>query len=724
MWEQGSAATVLRHSPGRLVSNSHLESEFVQLDARHRGSPWEAVQARFGGRIGVLAAFLVAHAVLVGLGYAFKESISAPAVMWPSAGLLFAALWLSDRAFWPAFLALHVLVEFSYAALLQEPFVPGMAILFVLANAIDAMVGASIARWLIRDRSQVRTTQTLQFIFAAAVGSLAGALLGAAVNFSSFYSAQDYLQQFQVWWVGDWLGSLAVAPVVFCWCIPVRKDFPELALRSRVELLVLAAVLTLASFYVFNSMPGGAASVLQLPIIMFALLVYAAYRLPPRWAATLAMGMAMLCAELASEFKGPFVAVDPFSRTAQVQAFLVSAAAVTYVLGTALAEMRITLGRLGESESRYRNFVDLSTEAVWRVELAQPMSVALAPEEQLAWLREHARVAECNLTFRQFDAADPAQDSAMWRREVPWSAIYEQHIEQAARQGFSMDGLRFSVNLQGKAHTFLTSFSGVVRDQQLLRIWGVARDITDIVDLTARLLRDQERLKSYARQIVTAEEKARRATAVDLHDGIGQSLVGMGMTLQVAREHAQPDVRMLLDEVRERLREVQERTRHMISDLSPPGLYELGLTPALQWLAVYVRSHDRLHVELDARVSEEAIRLDVRVLVFKLVRELLRNVIKHAGVNAARVTVHGDADTLRVEVADEGKGFEWQLDMFGARSGGFGLWSIADRVQEAGGKFTVDTAPGRGARFGLEFPLRAEATTDEYRRLVAAGYKG
>jgi signal transduction histidine kinase len=706
------------------VNNALQEPENVQLDARQRGSPWEAVLVRFGGRVGVLAAFLVAHAVLVGLDYAFKESIGAPAVMWPSAGLLFAALWLSDRSFWPAFLALHVLVEFSYAAVLQDPFVPGMAILFVLANAIDAIVGASIARWLVRDRSQVRTTQTLQFIFAAGAGSLVAAVLGAAVNSSGFYDAQGYLQQLQVWWVGNWLGSLAVAPVVFCWCIPVRRDHPELALRSRIEVLVLAVLLTLASFYVFNSAPGGAASMLQLPIVMLALLVYAACRLPPRWAATLAMGMALLCAELASELKGPFVAIDPFSRTAQVQAFLVSVTALTYVLATAIAEMRIALGRLGESESRYRNFVELSTEAVWRVELAQPMPVTLQPEQQLAWLREHARVAECNLSFRQFDDADPAHDTAMWRREVPWSAIYEQHLAQAATQGFSMDGLRFTVNLQGRVHTFLSSFSGVVRDQQLLRIWGVARDITDLVDLTARLLRDQERLKSYARQIVTAEEKARRATAVDLHDGIGQSLVGMSMTLQVAREHAAPDVRLLLDEVRERLREVQERTRHMISDLSPPGLYELGLAPALQWLAVYVRGHDRLHVELDARVREDAIRLDTRVLVFKLVRELLRNVIKHAGVNAARVSVHGDAESLRVEVADEGKGFEWQLDMFGARSGGFGLWSIADRVQEAGGRFTVDTAPGRGSRFEMVFPLRADTNTEEYQRLVAAGYKG
>ncbi|MEO8315209.1 MAG: MASE1 domain-containing protein [Pseudomonadota bacterium] len=703
------------------MSSERQNSGHVQLDANHPGSPWETLLLRCNGPVGVLAAFAVAHAVLVWCGYAFKESIAEPSVMWPSAGLLFAALWLSPRRFWPLFLALHVLVEFSFAAVLQHPFLPGNAMLFVCSNAVDSVVGASIARWLIHGRAQVRTTQAVQFIAAAGIGSFVGASVGAAVNSTGFYSAQSYLQQIQVWWVGDWLGSLVIVPVVYCWVSPLRKDFPELALRSRLEVATLAVLLAIASIYVFNSKAGGAASVLQLPIMMIALLVYCAYRMPPRWAATLAMGTAMLCAELASELKGPFVAVDPFSRTAQVQTFLLMATALTFVLATAMTEMRIAISRLRESESRYRNFVDLSTEAVWRVELEQPMSVSLPPEQRLVWLREHARVAECNLSFKQIDSVDPAHDPGMWRREVPWSAIYEQHIEHAATQDFSLDGVRFNVSLHGKSHTFLTSFSGVVHDRKLLRIWGVARDITDLVDLTARLLREQDRLKSYARQIVTAEEKARRATAIDLHDGIGQSLVGMGMTLQVARDQSPSDVRVLLDDVRVKLRDVQERTRHMISDLSPPGLYDLGLEPALQWLALYVRAHDKLHVDLDTQVNEEAVRLEFRVLVFKLVRELLRNVIKHAGVNSARVVVRGDAEELRVEVTDAGKGFEWQLDMFGARSGGFGLWSIADRVQEAGGRFTVDTAPGRGSRFEMIFPVRAATAVSGQ---MNVGYKG
>ena len=93
------------------------------------------------------------------------------------------------------------------------------------------------------------------------------------------------------------------------------------------------------------------------------------------------------------------------------------------------------------------------------------------------------------------------------------------------------------------------------------------------------------------------------------------------------------------------------------------------------------------------------------MLVFKIVRELLRNVVKHAGVTRAQVNVEEDGDWLGIIVSDEGRGFEWQMEMFGERSGRFGLWSVADRVRDVGGTFEVYTAIGSGARFVLKLPL-------------------
>jgi len=697
-------------------------AERLKAEARAMGGFGALVLARFGGRMGMVAAFAIAHTILVLLGYALKESISDPAVMWPSAGLAFVALWLAPLRLWPAILVVQFIVEFSIGAVLLDPFRPALAALYPVANAIEAAVGAAITRQLVGDTFYLRTRQILQIVFASAVGALTGAMLGGwanATTFSTGLQPLEYLHQLQLWWAGDWLGVLVLAPMLICWLSPLRTRFGELALHSRIEVLVLLALVVAGSYFVFALPLGRPTSLLQMPVVIIGVLFYAAVRLPPRWMATLLVTAATICAGLAAMQRGPFHEHNLFLRTAEVQTFLGTMAVFTFLMSISMAEKNVALGQLGDSEYRYRSFVELSMEVVWRVELSEPMPVSLPLEQQVSWLRQHARIVESSRSYQVLDPDARPGGASPWRSDLPWCAAYETYLAAADKMDYSVDRLRFRMEGEGRSQSFLSSFTGVVEGNCLRRIWGVARDITELADLNTRLLREQDRLKGYARQIATAEEKARRATAVDLHDGIGQSLVGMAMTLEVASRGAPPDVKMMIDEVRARLREVQERTRHMISDLSPPGLYELGLVPALQWLVVYARGHDRLHVELDARVREDAIRIETRVLVFKLVRELLRNVVKHAGVNAARVLVQGDREHLRVEVSDQGRGFEWQMDMFGGASGGFGLWSIADRVHEVGGAFRVNTLPGKGSSFELDFPLRSAASSADTDRVWA-----
>jgi signal transduction histidine kinase len=298
------------------------------------------------------------------------------------------------------------------------------------------------------------------------------------------------------------------------------------------------------------------------------------------------------------------------------------------------------------------------------------MAPDLAVTAQIAWLREHAYVAECNLAYLRFNRLFglPEAEARLWRADVPWSAIYLEHIGKAAQQGYSVDGLQFTLSNDSRQFTYITGFRGVIEDGKLVRVWCVARDITELVDLNRRLREKQDRLQQYARQLVGAEERARRATAVDLHDGIGQQLVGLSMTLDAAASRSPPEVRLLLGEATHTLREVQSITQRVIADLSPPGLYELGLEPALKWLSIYMRGKDELQVELHVAPDAAAYNLELRVLVFKLIRELLRNVVKHSGVKAATVTVTQTADELCVVVQDRGVGFEWQLSLFEPRT--------------------------------------------------------
>jgi signal transduction histidine kinase len=157
------------------------------------------------------------------------------------------------------------------------------------------------------------------------------------------------------------------------------------------------------------------------------------------------------------------------------------------------------------------------------------------------------------------------------------------------------------------------------------------------------------------------------------------------------------------------VREIRETTQRVIADLSPPGLYELGLGPALQWLAIQLRSKDGLTVVLDLDVREAQLSLDLRILAYRLVRELLRNVVKYARVTTAHVRARQTNDALELDVVDRGVGFEWQYDLFQVPSHRFGLWSVADRVRAVQGHIQVDTAPGRGCHIQIRLPLGGEA---------------
>jgi signal transduction histidine kinase len=670
------------------------------------GLVWDFMRFGYAGRIASLATFALLYSALVMLGLVLRENSQQLTILWPAAGLLFMALWFAPRRNWIWIIGIQMTVEIVFAAVRSEHFSWAQYAPFFLANSLDATVGALVAQRLMKTPEIPRIRHVLQFIAAVALGAAASAVLGA-FGATEWLGQGHYLREWQLWWTGNWLGSLCAAPVLMTWANRWRNRELSVPAGPLLELVIIGCALLGTTIWVFSATPGSVTTILDLPFILLVLVILAAFRLPPRWCTTIVATAALIAAYFASRGFGPF-AGDPnaFVRVGALQLYLATLVVISFMLSIVLLEMRNTVRLLRTSGERYHNFIEQSSEAVWRIEMDEPMAPSLPVNEQVAWLREHAYVAECNLVYLRMNRLYGLSeaDARLWRADVPWSAVYLDHIGTVAQQGYSTDGLQFKLSNGSRQFTYITGFRGVVEGGKLVRIWCVARDITELVELSDRLRQKQERLQLYARQLVGAEERARRATAVDLHDGIGQHLAGLSMTLDVAVSRSSPEVRLLLGEATRTVREVQAITQRVIADLSPPGLYELGLEPALKWLSVYMRGKDNLQVDLQVAADAAAYNLELRVLVFKLVRELLRNVVKHSGVQSAAVTVTQTSSELRVVVEDRGVGFEWQLSLFEPRSEGFGLWSVADRVRAAAGEITVDTAPGRGCRVTAVFP--------------------
>jgi signal transduction histidine kinase len=676
---------------------------------RQPGLEWDFTRHGFAKGARSLTVFAALYLILVWIGLVLHENVEVLTIIWPAAGLLFMALWLAPRRHWIWIIAIQLTIELSAGAVKSEHFSFQTYVPYALANALDAMVGAFVASRLIATPRVPRLRNVLLFIASIAIGAAASAAVGAFGTTHTLGGA-EYLREWQLWWAGNWLGSLCIAPIVMGWAVRLHARQHSAPAGSPVEMMLISFAMLAMMTWVFSAPPGRVMTILDMPFVLLAFVVVAAFRMPPRWSTILAAAAAIVASYFASRGLGPFAGdPNPFVRVGALQLYLATLVVINFLLTVVLLEKRNAYQLLRTSDERYRNFIEHSSEAVWRVELSQPMEPRLPVGEQVAWLQTHAFVAESNLTYlrlnRQMGQADG--DARLWRSDAPWAQAFIEHLGAASHQGYSMDGLHITITVDSQQLTYITGFRGVIEQGKLVRVWGVARDVTELVKLNERLRIKQERVKQYARELVGAEERARRATAVDLHDGIGQQLVGLSLTLDALVARSTPEIRLLLGEATRTVREVQAIAQRVIADLSPPGLYELGLEPALKWLSVYMRSKDNLQVDLQVVADESGIDIDLRVLVFKVIRELLRNVVKHSGVQSAKVIITRNPDELRAVVEDRGVGFEWQLSLFEPRPHGFGLWSVADRVRDAAGEMHVETGPGRGCRVTVVFPLGA-----------------
>lgn len=239
-----------------------------------------------------------------------------------------------------------------------------------------------------------------------------------------------------------------------------------------------------------------------------------------------------------------------------------------------------------------------------------------------------------------------------------------------------------------------------------------------VAERTIELKRRADQLARLSSELTLAEQRERRRLATVLHDHLQQILVGAKLRLTVLRRKVDPDEADAVDLVAGLVDDAIEASRSLTVQLSPPILHEAGLTAGLEWLARWMQDTHGLAVRLDLEEGVQLPREDVRLLVFESVRELLFNVVKHAGVSEALVRARLEEGPqgrrLVVAIVDRGAGFELaevESRQSGKLGGGFGLFSIRERLDLMGGSFEIDSAPGEGSCFTLVAPLHEEDPT-------------
>lgn len=221
-----------------------------------------------------------------------------------------------------------------------------------------------------------------------------------------------------------------------------------------------------------------------------------------------------------------------------------------------------------------------------------------------------------------------------------------------------------------------------------------------------RLRNRNEKLKNLYFELTIAEEKERRKIAEYLHDGLGQTISIASIKLSsIARGELSPAVKKTLDESAELLRNAINESRTLVYDLSPPILYELGLVAAIKWKLDQIEKKNSITTVFRSEEYSVKLKTDMKILIFRMVCELLNNAIKYAQADLITVEIINNPQNIVVGVIDNGKGFDLNQGLILSELGGFGLFSINERLDALQGSMQIDSKPSKGARITLTIPI-------------------
>ena len=241
---------------------------------------------------------------------------------------------------------------------------------------------------------------------------------------------------------------------------------------------------------------------------------------------------------------------------------------------------------------------------------------------------------------------------------------------------------------------------------------AVLRDVTERKATEGRLLDDQMQLQSLASELTVAEERERRRLARFLHDEVGTLLITSKIKLGTLRKSAtDANLATALDQACDSLDKAINHTRTLTFDLSSPILQELGLEAATaEWLSEEIEQKHGIAVEFEDDGTRIPIDDDLASLIFRDLRELLVNVVKHSQADEVAVSMEKSDRRITITVTDNGVGFD-PAEASAKRSSkaAFGLFSIRQRLGQIGGSLEIDSAPGRGCRVVMMTPLTGKS---------------
>jgi len=335
------------------------------------------------------------------------------------------------------------------------------------------------------------------------------------------------------------------------------------------------------------------------------------------------------------------------------------------------------------------------------------------PQEQKMLNEIEQELSEQEVTFAALLSRAPGD-----RREHSRQFIHEQLIPRSLDilQVSQQIALLNSGRLAQENQALLTRFQGLQMKLRSMLILALAAGfLLSIVGSfyilrlerqgrqRYRVLADNRReLEKLSARLLDVQEQERRSISRELHDEVGQSLEALLVDLGRLSTLVSPADQAIREQIT-RVKSLAENSVKTVRDIAlllrPSMLDDLGLIPALEWQAREISRRSDMEVEVHSEMVSEKLPDETKICVYRLVQEALNNAATHAAAKNARVSVVQTPEKLRVEIIDDGLGFDSR------RVRGMGLLGMEERVKRLGGTLSIESRAGQGTSLKAELPL-------------------
>ena len=222
----------------------------------------------------------------------------------------------------------------------------------------------------------------------------------------------------------------------------------------------------------------------------------------------------------------------------------------------------------------------------------------------------------------------------------------------------------------------------------------------------------QEQLRLLSRQLLLAQEEERKKISRELHDEIAQTLTGINIRLASLKSEAMVNTKGLQQKISSTQRLVEKSVdivHRFARELRPTVLDDLGLIPALHSFMKSFARRTGVHAHLTAFAAVERLDAAKRTVLFRVAQEALTNVARHAQASRVDVIIQKLRDRVCMKIKDDGKSFDVERALHANGGKRLGLLGMRERLEMVGGKFVVESAPGKGTTVQAQIPFSQAA---------------